>query len=172
MEVFALLSFLRKISFELEGARCSLMDFVEIENLRKKTDLLLPRLCGMSRVILLNHYYNELLSTNHDLLIQAFCLEFINEYLSSFEFFNPHFASPEKSDDYIQTLENLSKIDFLSDYSSKFASTIDLVKNLTSDFSEHLNNSTPTKKVLGELFFPLIGSNSVNEKVLVYNSIE
>ena len=148
------------------------MNFAEIEKLRSQIASLIPRISGMPKVILLNHFYYKLLSTYDATLIDAFCNEFIIEHLNGLEEFFPHFVEPQKTEDQINLVDQLLSLQMLSDYQQQLNSIKNSIIVKRDKFLEQLKRNDSVSYEKGELYFPLIGSIYVGEDILKYSSIE
>lgn len=148
------------------------MNFQEIEKRRLELASFLPRINGLPKVLVLFSFYEKLLLTNDGNLINAFALEFIEDYLSELENYSPFYAAPEKTQDLIDQLQLLKTTLILVRYSQRINDITSSLSNKLDNFYSILNGTTNFTTSAGELLFPLIGKLKTSTDSLSYSSIE
>ncbi len=148
------------------------MQFFDIENLKLDYSSLLPRTSGIPKILLLNSYYNKLLSTNNHKLIEAYSSEFIEEYISELNYYSPYYRDPVKTRELIDQLENLRTVQILHKYHTQINDLIISISEKLNKYLSQLENQKKEDNGRGTLYFPLLGKITTSTEELLYSSVE
>lgn len=148
------------------------MNFLEIEKLRAELSTLIPRTSGMPKVLLLETFCSNLLSTNNSKLIEAFANEFIDDFLTALESYSPFYSEPQKTGKLVSLLNQLKEVSMISDYKARIDERIISVNNKLTVLLSILNGESQKQNEKGELYFPLIGNITVTSETIHFSSIE
>ncbi len=103
------------------------MNFLEIEKLRSEISSFLPRINGLSRILVLFSFYEKLLLTKDENLINAFAVEFIDEYLSELNIYSPFYSEPARTEQILNQLSELKLILGFDNKQSRLENLISLI---------------------------------------------
>ena len=148
------------------------MNFVEIEKLRSELASFLPRIIGLPKVLVLFSFYEKLLTSNDANLINAFAVEFIDEYLTELGSYSPYYSEPKRTEQLLKQLTELKLAPVLGNYSGRIEELIlSITKKLDNLFALLDGNTAQTEK-RNKLLFPLLGKVVTSSETHTYASIE
>ncbi len=136
------------------------MNAFDIELIRQYLLLNLPRAHGRTKVFLFFNYYKALLEPGDSKTMDAFCLEFIEEYLNSLSNYTAYCIAPNKTEELIEQLERILSTASLNNFSSLLKKEIDRLENQLNELNWILSGA-PQQLKTTRLAFPLIEQSSI-----------
>ena len=141
------------------------MNIVEIENQRQE----LLRALEVSssqreKVLMICRYYNHLLKSNDENLIESYIIEFIETYLNLFTHYDPIGINPSISEELIETTKLLTEKDFLGDFKKKATRSLEEKKIIYEKLISYLRGDTKILSADGKQYIPVLEEkNNVSE---------
>lgn len=136
------------------------MNPFDIEIFRQYLLRSLPNIHGKSKVFTFYNFYQSLLDSNDETLVEAYCLEFIEEYITSLKSYSSFCLAPGKSERLISQLTTISALNSVQAF--KHIIVIE-TKRIRKELEELLSVLSGSKKDINhnKLFFPLIEENGI-----------
>ncbi len=92
------------------------MNIIEIENKREELkNLLAASSSPREKVLLISEYFNLLLKSENENLIESFVIEFIETFIIALTLYSPIGIKPSITEKLIKITDVLVKLDFLKD---------------------------------------------------------
>jgi hypothetical protein len=134
------------------------MTFKEIEKQKVELARLLRNIFGKTKLFKISSYYKMLLESQDTNLIEAYSVDFIEDFLSELKSFTPLYQSPEKTESVLIQLNQLKSISTLSQYQKDFE---EIIFEISSRFRElkSILNGISSNSINSPLTFPLIESS-------------
>jgi len=102
------------------------LNIIEIENKREELkNLLAASSSPREKVLLISEYFNLLLKSEDENLIESFVIEFIDSFIISLTLYSPIGIKPTITEKLIKTTNMLVRLDFLKEYREKITSVLD-----------------------------------------------
>jgi hypothetical protein len=136
------------------------MNPFDIENFRQFLLRSLPSIHGKSKVFMFYNFYQSLFDSNDGTLVEAYCLEFIEEYVSSLKSYSAFCLAPGRSERLISQLTTISALNSVQTFKHAIVTE---TKRIRKEVEELLSVLSGSKKDIGheKLFFPLIEENGI-----------
>lgn len=148
------------------------MNFQEIEKLRTELASFIPQINGLPKVLVLFSFYEKLLLTKDNNLINAFAPEFMEEYLTELDNYSPLYSEPKRTEQILKQLSELKRITLFENKYSKIEELISSInKKLNNLFAVLEGNASQLEK-RKKLLFPLLGTVVTSSETFIYASIE
>lgn len=147
------------------------MNFLIIEKLRLELIDSLPYLFGKTKLFRINSFYSSLLSTNDKSIIEAYSLDFIEDYLFELQSFTAFYQSPEKTKSILTQLDQLKSINTLTDFKNRIKDIIEKC-NSTLDELENKLEGLSVKSKDSALKFPLLEISPSQELHELFGTVE
>ncbi len=136
------------------------MNAFDIELIRQYLLLNLPKAHGRTKVFLFFNYYKALLDSGDSKTIDAFYLEFIEEYLSSLNSYTAYCIAPNKTVELIEQLERILSITSIISFKSLLQKEIDRLESQLNEINLILSGA-PQQSDITRLAFPLIEQSTI-----------
>jgi hypothetical protein len=136
------------------------MNPFDIEIFRQYLLRSLPNIHGKSKVFLFYNFYQSLLDSNDETLVEAYCLEFIEEYITSLKNYSAFCLAPGKSERLISQLTTISALNSVQAF--KHIIVVE-AKRIRKEVEELFSVLSGSKKDINhnKLFFPLIEESGI-----------
>jgi hypothetical protein len=146
------------------------MNPFDIEIFRQYLLRNLPNIHGKSKVFTFYNFYQSLLDSNDETLVEAYCLEFIEEYITSLKNYSAFCLAPGKSERLVSQLTTISALNSVQNF--KHIIVVE-AKRIRKEVEELLSVLSGSKKDIShnKLFFPLIEENGI-QTVDTYGFLE
>ena len=131
------------------------MDLHKIETQRAELLNSLPRLSGKTKLFKISSFYSILLSSEDKNIIDAYSLDFIQEFLSELKLFVPFYQAPEKSYSLVIQLNELKTIPTLLQFENGIDEIIETIEARLKELNNILNGEY-SKIPIRTLSFPLL----------------
>ena len=127
----------------------------EIEKQRIELSNSLSQLFGKTKIFSISSFYTSLLNTFDSNIIEAYSLDFIQEYLSELKSFTPFYQEPESIELLLSQLNQLKSVATLSQFEKQFD---EIIKSITTHMEELRNilDGGYSKSPIRALSFPLL----------------
>jgi len=148
------------------------LNFLEIEKLRSELSSFLPQINGLPKVLVLFSFYEKLLHCNDANLIDAFAVEFIDEYLAKLDFYSPFYSEPTRTEQLLKQLSEMKLIPVLENKQSRLEDLISSINKKLNNFLAVLEGNIGQPEKREKLLFPLLGKVVTSSETYTYASIE
>lgn len=147
------------------------MDFESAEKLRQSLAQDLPLLFGKTKLFRIISFYTSLLSLPEKNLIEAYSLEFIDEFFAELKLYTSFYQSPEKTESLLSHLKSLKSVSALSHFENEFDEiTVSIKQQL--DYLNNILEGQTNKIIVKSLRFPLIETLSNLTNTTSFGSLE
>jgi hypothetical protein len=145
------------------------LDFRIIEDIRNELLKDLPHLYGKTKLFRISSFYFSLISSNDRNIIEAYSLDFIEDFISELHSFLPFSISPSKTEELLLLLNSLKDVSALDQFEHFFDSKIDEIQSSLKSLYDILNGNS-FQSGDNTIRFPVIEiSNAQND---AYGSLE
>lgn len=139
------------------------MNAFDIEAQRQNLLVNLPIKYGRSKVYLFYDFYASLLNSSEKSLIEAYLLEFIEEYINSVQHFSPYCIPPARTVALINQLKEISNLPLTKNFEKQIAGEIGRINRELTDLESILYGNEKNEQSINMLSFPLIEENTLNK---------
>ena len=136
------------------------MNAFDVEVIRQTLMVELPITHGKSKVFLFYNFYNSLLNSCDKALVEAYSLEFIEEYINLLRHHSPFCLPPEKTAGLIKQLREISELNSIVNFKSQLIKEIERIEYLLHQLENVLFGKKSDEQNLHILSFPLIEENT------------
>ncbi len=133
------------------------MDVINIENKRSKlNDLLSSSSSPRERVLITAEYFDSLIASNDNNIIESYAIEFIEPFIASLYYYNPSGINPALTGKLIDICEKLSGFDCIIPFKERLNSALDRIKYELSVLKQSLNGIKNRTTTNGRFYIPVI----------------
>jgi hypothetical protein len=143
----------------------------DIEALRQNLLVNLPVKYGKSKVFLFYEFYFYLLNSSDNALIEAYSLEFIEDYINSVQHYNPYCLPPARTAGLINQLKEISSLSSVNNFERQIKKEIERIGSEFNNLESILYGNKKDEQSRNMLSFPLIEESAENNKN-VYGFLE
>ncbi|MCX6151391.1 MAG: hypothetical protein NTX22_12745 [Ignavibacteriales bacterium] len=127
----------------------------------------------LKKLLLINNFFEVVLSSNDPLITQSYILEFIDLYKETLKKYSPLYLDPQITQNVLEQINKVSALDFLSDYRNDLTSAHSIIQQQLNELYDILIGKDKNP-ITNKLLFPVLevqNNNGANFTLGILDSI-